>query len=605
MVVALETPVESPRLLPPPLTPTQKRILLALAVVIGLTRFLAIAHSLWDWDEALFAGGVREFNVQVHHPHPPGYPLYIAAAKFFHLFGVNEFRSLQCVVVLGALFLFPALFFLAREIGFDFTTAACGATLFAFFPNVWIYGGTGFSDVPSLTVAFVACALLLRGRSSTRAYFVGAVVLGIAAGMRTPSLLLGFAPALLATFHQLRARRFVAVFGAMLVGAAIVFASYAGAALASYSVESYIHSVEWQQKYVREVDSWHNPGRGPLSEAAKRFLLHPVGAKDAMHVLAVLSAISVLASVWRAVRGRGWAGLHVLAIFAPLAITAWLNFDLHTPARYAIAYMAAHALLAMDGALVLLRRRTLQLAFCAAAVVYFGHFTWPALDVQRNTVAPPVAAVQWVLRNVRPGSIVYVVGPYDPHARFYLREYDVRLFDEPVQIPPDVDAWIVDDDIRAHAQNFVRRHKNLWRIVRQRAFEASVLHSSALVRYGAGWYGEEGNDYDVFRWMPRESHTILPAIRGSGRLHVRMYVPIDSLPAPPTIEIRINGQVVDRFAGNAANMERTYVVPSRRDAPNELILATSATVRPVDAGTAPDARELGLRIDELTWSPAR
>ena len=601
MVVALATPVESPRLFPPPLTPTQKRIVLALAVVIGLTRFLAIAQSLFDWDEALFAGGVREFNVQAHHPHPPGYPIFIAAAKFFHLFGIDEFRSLQIVVVLGALFLFPALFCLAREIGFDFSTAACGATVFAFFPNVWIYGGTGFSDVPSTTVAFFACALLLRGRYDTRAYLMGAVVLGIAAGMRTPSLLLGFVPAILATFHQLRARRFGVVLGAVVAGAAVVCVCYAGAALASHSVDSYIHSVKWQRQYVRDVDSWHNPGRGPLTEAAKRFLLRPVGTKDALHVLAVVSAVSVLAALLR----RRIAPLLTLGIFAPLAVTAWFNFDLHTPARYAIGYMAAHALLGMDGFLVLGRRRAVQIFFCATAVLYFARFTWPALDVQRNSDAPPIAAIQWVRRNAPPGSPVYVNGTYDPHARFYLHDYDFRLFDEPAQIPPDVDAWVIDDDVRQNAHNFVRRKKNLWGIVRQRAFEASVVHSSTLIRYGAGWYSEEGSGFETFRWMPLESHTVLPVIRGTGRLVVRLYVPLDALPVPPVIEIRLNGKVLDRFPGAVANVERAYVVPSRTDAPNELVIATSAGVRPSDIRDSQDTRLLGLRIDELTWTPVR
>lgn len=600
--MALETPVESRRLVPPPLTPTQKRIVLALAAVIGFTRFLAIAASLFDWDEALFARGVREFNVHEHQPHPPGYPIYIAAAKFFHLFGVEEFRSLQIVVVLGAILLFPALFFLAREMGFDFTTAATGATVFAFFPNVWIYGGTGFSDVPSIMVAFAACGLLLRGRSSPRAYFFGAVVLGIAAGMRTPSLLLGFFPAILATYYQLRARRFGTVFGAMFAGAAIVAASYAGAALASRSVHAYVESVKWQRQYVRDVDSWRNPGREPLDEAAITFWLRPIWTEDALNVLAVASAISLVAAVVK----RRIAPLHTLAIFGPLAITAWLNFDINTAGRYAIGYMAAHALLGMDGFRVLgFGRRAVQIVFCFLAVAFFVQFSWPALEVQRTTDAPSVAALRWVRRNAPAGSVVYVNGAFDPQARFHLPGYVVRMYDEPAQIPPDVDAWVVDDKIRVNAQNFVRPRRNLWEIVRRRGFESSVAHSSTLIRFHEGWYGEEGSGEHTFRWMQRESLTVLPVIRGSGKVAVRMYVPIDSLPTPPTIEVRFNDVVLDRFSGNTAFVDRSYVVQSRADAPNELRIATSAAVRPIDVGTAADTRELGLRIDELTWSPVR
>jgi hypothetical protein len=81
----------------PFMTPAQKRILLVLSLLVALTRLLAIAHSLNDWDEALFSLGVAEYEVDQHWPHPPGYPLFVAAAKGVHLLGVSEFRSLQTI----------------------------------------------------------------------------------------------------------------------------------------------------------------------------------------------------------------------------------------------------------------------------------------------------------------------------------------------------------------------------------------------------------------------------------------------------------------------------------------------------------------------------
>src|SRR5688572_33323341 len=122
------------------MTTRQKRILLILTAVIGLSRMFAAAHSMFDWDEALFAAGVRDYAVPRHAPHPPGYPLFIAAAKVVHAFGVDEFRSLQTVVIAGALLLFPALALLALELGLTFPVAVAGAALFAFLPPVWVYG---------------------------------------------------------------------------------------------------------------------------------------------------------------------------------------------------------------------------------------------------------------------------------------------------------------------------------------------------------------------------------------------------------------------------------------------------------------------------------
>src|SRR5215210_6209921 len=125
------------------MTPLQRRILLLLTIVVGLTRFLAVARSLNDWDEATFSLGVMEYDLNLHHPHPPGYPLFVLAGKAVHLLGVSEYRSLQVIVLLGSFLLFPALVAFAREVGFGFATAVCGALIFVFLPNVWIYSGTG------------------------------------------------------------------------------------------------------------------------------------------------------------------------------------------------------------------------------------------------------------------------------------------------------------------------------------------------------------------------------------------------------------------------------------------------------------------------------
>lgn len=583
------------------MTDRQKKIVLALAIVIGLTRFLAISRTLFDWDEALFAHGVRSYDVVQHHPHPPGYPLFIAAAKAVHVFGVEEFRSLQVIVVLGALLVFPALFALARELGFDFTTSVCGAALFTFFPNVWLYGGTGFSDIPATTLAYGACVLLLRGRRERRAYVLGAIVLGIAAGIRPTNLVLAVVPALLATYERLRARNWGAVLAAALLGASIAAGSYAGAALASASVDGYRSAVEEQRKWVREVDSWRNPGRGPLRNAAVTFWLRPFWAEDALNVIAVTVVISLVAAAIRKERAP-WL---TIATFAPLAITTWLNLDINTAARYAIGYMPVHALLAADGFRVLARRRG-AVILCAITALFFVFWTWPALTTQRTTDAPPVAALQWVARNVPKTEQVWVHGAFGPMASYVLPEHKLAEYGDFSDIPRAGDAWVVDWRVLPEAHNFVRKHNSLWQVIRRRNFEASVSRASRLVAFLDGFYGEEQDGDDVFRWMRKEGRVELPPLRGNARLTLRLYVPVDRLPTPPTITLELNGKPVDAFVARQKHLERSWVVQPRGDGPDELRITTSATSVPAQTERGSrDTRELGLRIDGLLWTPAR
>ena len=54
---------------------------MALAIVFALAHIPFLATSLEDIDSVNFALGVRYFDVATHRPHPPGYPVYIAAGK--------------------------------------------------------------------------------------------------------------------------------------------------------------------------------------------------------------------------------------------------------------------------------------------------------------------------------------------------------------------------------------------------------------------------------------------------------------------------------------------------------------------------------------------
>lgn len=579
---------------PVPLTRNQKRIVLALAIVIALTRLLAVAHSLFDWDEALFSLGVREYDVSLHHPHPPGYPLFIAAAKVVHLAGVPEFRSLQAIVLLGGFFVFPALFFLAQEIGFRFATAVSGAAIFAFLPNVWIYGGTGFSDVPSATLIFAACALLLRGRRSPRSLVLGGVMLGIATGFRTPSVLMGAVPALLATVAQLRARRFGHVAAAIVLGGAIAGGSYAGAALASQSVEAYRNIMRTQSEYVRSVDSWQNPDRPPLHEVAKVFFLWPMRERTHAVRLLVLALLGVAGILVR----RRFNLLLPFAIFGPFALLAWFTLDFQTASRYAIGYMGAYALFAAAGLETLGRRPFFQAVLTVAVIAMYAVWAWPALRTQRTSDSPPVAALEWVRRNVPRDARVQVHSGIAPQADFLIPEWSPGFFDTVAGVPVAGDVWVVDLQPEPSGHNFAIPRNSLWDVVRSRNFEASVARVTSLIQFGKGWYEPESAGPAYFRWMGRESEALLPPLPGSGRLEARIFVPVDTITPPPEFAVYVNGELVDRIGGTSAEVDRVWIVPSRHDAPNELRVVTSAVIQP-----AGDPRELGLRFDALEWTP--
>lgn len=594
---------------PESLTRRQRNVVIAVSILVALTRFVSLSRSMWEWDEALFASGVHDFDVTQHHPHPPGYPLYIAAAKVVRLAIHSDFRALQAVTLLGAIALFPLTFLLARELRFSFVTSLGGALIFVFAPNVWYYGGTAFSDVPGIALILGACVLLLRGCRDKRAYLLGALVLGLAIGLRPQGILAGAAPALLATAYQLRAswRRVVA---AAAIGAAVVAICYGGAALASASPSAYLDILKSQQKYLHDVDSYHNAQRPALVPTLLRpFFYESMHAgRDAARIVALFAAIAVLASL---IRPHPGVWLLVL-IFAPLNIFSWLMLDFFAASRYAVSYLAMYALLAAYGIEVVVRLRAIAAVLTIALAAHLAYRAYPAIRDAGRSSAPNAAAMEWIERNLDPRrSRLYVAEGLGPFANYYLEpRYQVVYVesgDEVPQSPSDREEWFVTDAIagEANAYNFVRPRKALWDVARPRYFEASVSRVSGKAHFDDGWYDVETDGARLWRWMKARGTIAFPPMRGNARLKLDFIVPTNSLPSPPTLEITLNGNTLARIVCTKADYSLTWTVPARADAPNVLMLTTTATANPKKLGTAEDSRDLGLLLNSYSWSPAK
>lgn len=439
----------------PPAALTQRERVAAwlLAALVALTRWPALSLTLWDWDEALFALALRDYDVVAHHPHPPGFPLFIAVAK---LIPTDPFQALQSVTFLSALFVFPAMFLLARELRASAPVAMGAGLLLAFFPNVWFYGGTALSDVPSMVLVVAASGLLLRGCRSDASLLAGAVLLGVAAGFRPQNLMIGAVPLLVAFLHRKR----TAVVGGAIVGA-IVIATYATAASLSGGWEPYRDALARHETYIRTTDSFLAPRHPGLLQVADDFFLRPYRAPLINIAVTLLVAVAFL-------RRRLWL---IVAIFGPFCLFAWLFLDFHSASRFSIAYMPLYAMLAAEG----IPRRA-RLPILGALVALMIVWTWPALRIVHRTPSPPVAATDAV-RTLGRTKTVYVDERLAAHAELLIPELvrrNVRV------VPPLVDdpnAMLLREGASTApgAMNFARERDRLAAIARPRYFEVSVV----------------------------------------------------------------------------------------------------------------------------------
>jgi hypothetical protein len=163
------------------------------ALLAGL--FLALhlpflPPSLEDLDSINFALGVREYDVSRHQPHPPGYPLFILAAKTFHTAGLSEVHALSLVNILGGalgilggIALFRALDDRSSSVSGNRTTWLA-VSLVMTCPLYWMTAARPLSDAAGLAAALALQALILTAPSAT-ALALAAGCAGFALGVRS------------------------------------------------------------------------------------------------------------------------------------------------------------------------------------------------------------------------------------------------------------------------------------------------------------------------------------------------------------------------------------------------------------------------------------
>jgi hypothetical protein len=585
----------------PPALTSRERLLVGVATVaVALTRIWARSRTLWDWDETLFCLAVRDYDVVQHHPHPPGFPLYVALAKLIRIFVPSDFHSLQAIATTAAIALFPLLFWLAYELRFPFRTAYLGSLMFMFFPNVWFYGGTAFSDLPGLALLLLACAILLRSCRERRLYLAGAIALGLAAAIRPQALLIGCAPALLASWCRIRERRARDVVTASVIGLAVLAVSYGGAALASQSVQDYFTTARSLREYVRKVDSFLNPGRQPLLSLFGDFFIREIPGG---RISEVISALALLATVIALVRRtmRVWM---LLAMFLPFHVFGWFMLDTNSISRYSVSYAAMYAILAADALAAVPIVQTIAIAVIVVRLMWWA---FPALRDVRSTPSPPVAAMQWIRGSVLRTEKLYVHGSMGPWSSYLLGDYETISIEDPAELPlQPVKGWFVTEGATAvaGAHNFVRERGRLFDIARRRYFEVSVAPATGLLRFGSGWYGEESVGTSAWRWMSGRSETLLPPIAGQARLSIGFDLPTELVPRHPTVTISLNDQTIDRFVCTTPSVKKEWIVPAHGDAWNRLVITLDKVINPAKEGLAPDARDLGLNLTSYSWGPA-
>lgn len=577
----------------------QRKIFWIAAAVCALTRFASMARSLWDWDEALFSLGMREYDVASHHPHPPGFPVFIAVAKIVRLVASSDFRALQSISLVAGMLAFPAVFLLARELRMRFETSLVAATLFVFFPNVWFFGGTAFSDVPSIVLVVWALVFLFRGARSRRDYWIGTALLALAAGIRPQNLVIGLFPGILA----MRRRSLRDSVVALLIGATICGAAYGSAVIATGGLERYMTAVRAHGEYISRVDSFRSEARPPLWRIADRFFIKNYQSTPLSLVTSLFVIVSAVGSIRRRHRPIAW---NVLT-FGPFALMAWLLLDRFSISRFSIGYAPMFALLAADGIArtsAFVRRRTplpAELAIGGTLVAAFILWTLPAFTPVRNEIAPTVAAATAVAESFDPErQQLFVAYSMVPFMEYFAPSYPVTrvMDDRAIPLTPAANPFLLAEMLHSKPGGLMyeRSRDRLWNIARRHYFEVVLKPMTNVARFESGWFEAEGEGYNEWRVMRDATAVVLlPSANGATELALLLDVP-DEL-SGSALTISLNGAAIERVVITGRELNREYPVNGAPGGAVNRLEITSDRLATIDG------RLRGPRLRFLSWGP--
>jgi hypothetical protein len=338
-----------------------RKSLAAIAVAFLAAHLSFLPPTLEDIDSINFALGVADIDVAKHQPHPPGYPVFIGLGKISTLLlrsiGVPspEPRGLAIWSAVSGASLTFGLFGLFRAFGstgprlMDRRVAWWAMVIVMASPLFWFTALRPLSDTTGLAMAVAAQALfmsVLVGLSSPRALIWGALLAGLAIGIRSQTSLLTLPLLLLALTlpkSGLAARNRIVAICAATIGVLIWAIPLI---VASGGVGEYARALGSQagEDFSGVVMLWTTRTRQAALDAVMYSFLWPWGHPVAGIVMMIIALVGVVRSAWVMPRALGL----IIVGFVPYAVFHLL-FQETITVRYAlplvlpVAYLAACA----------------------------------------------------------------------------------------------------------------------------------------------------------------------------------------------------------------------------------------------------------------------
>lgn len=379
--------------------PAATPILVALLLAYAATRWIAVPAGVTELDEVLFCFGVDTFDVRLHHPHPPGYPVYVALGKLVAAAtGLSPFRAFTAIGLFASCLAAIPLYRLARSLAsLGRFESVLVVALYGFSPVVWLNSARALSDVPAaalcIWIAYLLGSLIAppRVRAPATRYVFAAAVAALTIGVR-PQAAVMLVPMLV--FVAWRLRLSVRIVLLALGASIIVCVAWLAPMIALSGGWRAFWSVMAEQRhwYMRYDTLFGTATAEPWIDRVW-FWSHPWG----LMATSLPILLAAVAGVIRLSLRRSGAGAFLLVWLLPFALFLVLAHSPATP-RYALPVLAPIALAAVAGLSVAPRLgRLVGVLLVAGLVAQGGGWVWR----HHREAIPPVQAADWLVQRVQ------------------------------------------------------------------------------------------------------------------------------------------------------------------------------------------------------------
>jgi 4-amino-4-deoxy-L-arabinose transferase-like glycosyltransferase len=626
----------------------------ALALIAYL---LSRSASLDDFDSYSFALALRQFDLALQQPQPPGFPVYVALGRLFNLAFPDPRVALTTLSAVCGAASVAIVVWLGQTILRRDAAAILAGLIFAAFPVQWLTAAKALSDAPGLAFALGALALLWAGRRDDRLFVAGAALLGLSLGVRPQSNLPAILVAGWLAWERVRAGRWQSAALAGGAGLIAVLIWLIPTAAAAGGPAAYRALLAAHSQHVWGSDSLFAGGQVTGLALLTRFkdlldtlliptlgvsVYQPIDAPGAAQLTLVLGFLAggLALADWRRPSTwllAGWA-LAVLALLYALE-------SLYRP-RLALPGIPPLALLAASGwARAGERpgvRRAAAWAVAVSTLVVFAANGASLARILTTEPAPPAQAAAAIREGWPPDTTLVAAAGSFRAAQVELPGYSLlyryEWNEEAAQAAsgdPNVDAIAVldrsafDEVIDTLAGNgaYVPAFDQVYTRTRRVHFQHAEVRLQVLVStdaimtaqytlpsnmldFGApgdaiyltqGWYEPETIGGVTARWAggsPVSTLLINPRLSG----HYEATLRASAFPPDQTVEIWIGGELAARFDLTQGWSEHGFAFDVAEGGDMVRIeLRHSRTQTPFDqtGGASDDRRELAAAYDWL------